>query len=198
MYTFTLLFFAFSWMQPLWPYEHALHSSLTVISLALLWHYANKHTLNNHEFFLICFFIIMHCIAARWLYSNVPYDSWLKNLTGFSIQQTMGWKRNHFDRLIHFLYGLCLTPALFQHFKRLYTANLRHAMLFAICFIMISSLFYEWFEWMISLILSDKDTESYNGQQGDMWDAHKDMLLATIGALIWIPFYSKAKQNNHV
>ena len=29
--------------------------------------------------------------------------------------------------------------------------------------------------------------ESYNGQQGDVWDAHADMLLATVGALLVWP-----------
>ncbi len=32
--------------------------------------------------------------------------------------------------------------------------------------------------------LSPEDAENYNGQQGDIWDAHQDMLLATVGAII--------------
>ena len=39
--------------------------------------------------------------------------------------------------------------------------------------------------------------ESYNGQQGDMWDAHKDMALAMIGSMIswFIITFSKRKEN---
>jgi len=33
--------------------------------------------------------------------------------------------------------------------------------------------------------------EAYNGQQGDIWDAHADMLLATIGALLLWPMARK-------
>ena len=51
-------------------------------------------------------------------------------------------------------------------------------------FIMASSLFYEWIEWLIAIGLSPEEAEKYNGQQGDIWDAHKDMLLATIGGII--------------
>ncbi len=33
--------------------------------------------------------------------------------------------------------------------------------------------------------MSPEAAEKYNGQQGDMWDAHKDMLMATIGTIIY-------------
>jgi uncharacterized membrane protein YjdF len=28
-------------------------------------------------------------------------------------------------------------------------------------------------------------------QQGDMWDAHKDMLMATLGSAAWTWFYAR-------
>jgi putative membrane protein len=58
----------------------------------------------------------------------------------------------------------------------------RQAFVLAVMAIMCSSLLYEWLEWAIALTLSPKAAESYNGQQGDIWDAHADMLLATLGA----------------
>jgi putative membrane protein len=36
---------------------------------------------------------------------------------------------------------------------------------------------------MLSIVLSPEDAESYNGQQGDYWDAQKDMALAFVGSL---------------
>lgn len=54
---------------------------------------------------------------------------------------------------------------------------------------MASSLIYEWVEWLIALGLSPEDAENYNGQQGDIWDAHMDMLLATLGAMLMGCFY---------
>ncbi|MDN5691483.1 MAG: DUF2238 domain-containing protein, partial [Acinetobacter sp.] len=51
-------------------------------------------------------------------------------------------------------------------------------------FVMATSLFYEWIEWWIAIGLSPEEAENYNGQQGDIWDAHKDMFLATIGAIM--------------
>ena len=42
---------------------------------------------------------------------------------------------------------------------------------------------YELFEWSLAITLSEEAAENYNGQQGDAWDAHKDMALASLGAL---------------
>ena len=46
------------------------------------------------------------------------------------------------------------------------------------------SLVYEWIEWLIAIGLSPEEAENYNGQQGDVWDAHKDMWIATLGSII--------------
>jgi putative membrane protein len=50
--------------------------------------------------------------------------------------------------------------------------------------ILATSLLYELFEYGLTLTLAPEMADSYNGQQGDIWDAHKDMALATIGALM--------------
>ena len=54
----------------------------------------------------------------------------------------------------------------------------------AVMAVMCTSLVYEWAEWGIALMLSPDAAEAYNGQQGDVWDAQKDMALASLGALI--------------
>lgn len=48
---------------------------------------------------------------------------------------------------------------------------------------------YEMFEWLITVVMSPATADSYNGQQGDMWDAQKDMALALIGSTIAALFY---------
>jgi putative membrane protein len=121
------------------------------------------------------------------LYSNVPYDQWMQALTGWSPQQAFGWQRNNFDRLIHLLYGVCFAPALLHYFRQRWPLGPHQAFVLAVMTVMCSSLVYEWLEWAIALALSPEAAESYNGQQGDIWDAHADMLLATLGALVAWP-----------
>ncbi|WP_414715966.1 DUF2238 domain-containing protein [Stenotrophomonas rhizophila] len=190
-----LAVFAASWIQPLWPLEQTLHSSLTVIGLVALWWVDRRRGLGNGAFAAICGFIAIHCIAARWLYSNVPYDAWLQAALHWSPNATFGWQRNHFDRLIHFLYGVCFTPALLQLARHAWPAlRIGQAFTLAVMVVMCSSLAYEWLEWGIALLLSPEAAEAYNGQQGDMWDAHADMLLATLGSLLVWPMAQRSTQ----
>ncbi|MCC7635159.1 DUF2238 domain-containing protein [Stenotrophomonas rhizophila] len=183
-----LAVFAASWIDPQWPLEQTLHSTLTVLGLAALWWVDRRWTLGSGAFAAICAFIAIHCIAARWLYSNVPYDAWLQAALHWSPNAAFGWQRNHFDRLIHFLYGVCFTPALVQLARHAWPAlRLGQAFSLAVMVVMCSSLVYEWFEWGIALLLSPEAAESYNGQQGDLWDAHADMLLATLGSVLAWP-----------
>ncbi len=185
--TLTLLVFLATWVRPNWPYEQALHSSLTVLGLAALWLYARKNPIRDRNFALVCVFIAVHCIAARWLYSFVPYDAWIKTALGFSFQETLGWRRNHFDRLVHVVYGVCMMPALMEYFRTRYTQDVRRSFVLALSAVMVTGLLYEWFEWGVALVMAPEYAEAYNGQQGDMWDAHKDMLVAVLGALAWLP-----------
>jgi len=190
-----LAVFAASWIQPLWPLEQTLHSSLTVIGLVALWWVDRRWGLGNGAFAAICGFIAIHCIAARWLYSNVPYDAWLQAALHWSPNAAFGWQRNHFDRLIHFLYGVCFTPALLQLARHAWPAlRIGQAFTLAVMVVMCSSLAYEWLEWGIALLLSPEAAEAYNGQQGDMWDAHADMLLATLGSLLVWPMAQRSVQ----
>lgn len=50
------------------------------------------------------------------------------------------------------------------------------------------SALYEIFEWLLTIVAADDTADYYNGQQGDPWDAQKDMALAqlgSLGAIIW-------------
>ena len=184
----TLAVFAGSWIAPRWPLEQGMHSSLTVVGLGWLWWHDRRWPLRPTHFALICAFIVAHCIGARWLYSYVPYDAWLQTATGWSPAQAFGWHRNHFDRFIHLIYGLCFTPAVWHWLRQRWPSlSVGHAFTVTVMLIMCTSLLYEWLEWGIALTMSPEAAESYNGQQGDVWDAHADMLLATVGALLVWP-----------
>ena len=90
---------------------------------------------------------------------------------------------------------MAATKDLIMHW---YKFNLKQALLVAFLSIQAFSMIYELFEWGIAVSLSEGMAESYNGQQGDMWDAHKDMGLAMIGSMIaWIiiGFQSVRKKN---
>jgi putative membrane protein len=179
-----LAVFAVSWIRPLWPVEQAMHASIAVVGMAWLWVHDRRWPLTVGAFAAICAFLAVHSLAARWLYSNVPYDAWFQAAIGWSPQAAFGWQRNHADRFIHLLYGLCFAPALFGYVRARWHPTRAASLGLVLLLVMASSLVYEWLEWGVALTLAPGQAEAYNGQQGDVWDAHMDMLLATVGALV--------------
>ncbi|MFC4857981.1 DUF2238 domain-containing protein [Actinophytocola glycyrrhizae] len=176
---------AATWWAPPWPAEQALHSSLTVVALGGLWWVHRRIGLPARVWTWALVFLTLHTIAARWLYSSVPYDDWTGGLFGFRLSEVFGWERNHFDRLVHFAYGLCLAMAL----------RLRPVR--ALEVVLATSALYELFEWGIAELLAPGTAEAYNGQQGDMWDAHKDMALAALGALVAVVVHTVRRTPRH-
>ncbi|WP_086667631.1 DUF2238 domain-containing protein [Lentzea kentuckyensis] len=161
---------AVTWIDPPWPAEQALHSSLTAVALVALW--LLRKRLDTAQWAWALLFLALHTIAARWIYSFVPYDDWTQALFGVRLSEVFDWDRNHFDRLVHFAYGVCLTAVLRQKWLR------------SLEIVLATSAAYELLEWAIAMTLAPEVAEAYNGQQGDMWDAHADMALAALGALV--------------
>lgn len=171
-------------IQPLELESYLLHQVGTVFMLVVLIISMKKIGINFSSFCLYLLFLFIHIVAAHYLYSYVPYNEWLKSLFHFDLNQVMGWSRNMYDRLVHFAYGLLLYPFFLRGFQVWFpTAKPLTLFLLVIQFVMASSMLYELLEWGLSIGLSPEDAENYNGQQGDMWDAHKDMFLATIGSI---------------
>lgn len=172
-------------INPLEYPSYMLHQIGTVLMLVALFFCLKKIGLSFSSFLLYILFLIIHVIAAHYLYSYVPYNDWSIQYLHFDLNQAMGWSRNMFDRFVHFFYGLFLYPFFYRLFQ-VWLPNLKPSVLFilVIQFVIATSLVYEWIEWWLAIGLSPEEAENYNGQQGDVWDAHKDMFLATIGAII--------------
>ncbi|MDO5542366.1 MAG: DUF2238 domain-containing protein [Acinetobacter sp.] len=177
-------------IQPLEFESYLLHQAGTVFMLAALLIAFKKVGLSFSSFVLYLIFLLIHIVGAHYLYSYVPYNDWILHSFGFNLDQSMGWSRNMYDRFVHLAYGVLLYPVLLRLFEIWFPKSKPIVLyLLVIQFIMASSLIYEWVEWLIALGLSPEDAENYNGQQGDIWDAHMDMLLATIGTMLMGCFY---------
>jgi putative membrane protein len=185
-------------IQPLELFSYVLHQVGTAFMLLVLLICFKKIGLTYFSFALYLLFLLIHIIGAHYLYSYVPYNEWIKQLFNFDLNQAMGWTRNMYDRLVHIAFGLLLYP-FFYRLLQVWLPTLKPRVLFllVIQFVITTSLVYEWIEWWIAIGLSPEEAENYNGQQGDIWDAHKDILLATIGAIItgMICLFKAAKHN---
>lgn len=168
------------------PYlqELVLQHVPTVLVVAGLIAARRRRWLSRQSESLVLLFMTLHVLGARYLYSYVPYDDWSYWLVGQSISSRFGFTRNHYDRLVHFAYGLLLvSPAREVLTRRLKTAG-RGGEWLALQLILATGAVYEIAEWLVAVTFAPDWAEHYNGQQGDVWDAQKDMALAAVGAVV--------------
>ena len=107
-------------------------------------------------------------------------------LLGVSLSEVFGFQRNHYDRVVHFSYGLLLAVPV-QEFERRYLrlSNIMSSLL-ALEFILATSAAYELIELLVAVVFTPRWAEQFLGQQGDIFDAQKDTALATAGAVVSI------------
>ena len=140
--------------------------------------------LSRISYTLVFVFLCLHVLGSHYTYSLTPYDEWFQTIIGFSVDEAMGFKRNHYDRMIHFAYGLLLAYPLRELFIRIANVKGFWGYLFPLVITISSSAIYELVEWGAAEIFGEDIGIAYLGTQGDVWDAQKDMALASLGAFI--------------
>lgn len=182
-------------IHPLEMPAYLLHQVGTLFAVGTILWLTYKQYVSRTSFALSIIFLLIHVLGAHYLYSYVPYNDWGKQLFDVDLNAYFGWSRNMYDRLVHLSYGLLLYQLIFDCFSVwLPRARRGQIALLVIQFVMASSMFYELIEWLVAIGMSPKDAENYNGQQGDMWDAHKDMAIATVGSIVaWLITVVKQK-----
>jgi putative membrane protein len=131
---------------------------------------------------LIAVHICVLCVGGHYTYARVPVFDWLRSI--------FGWQRNEFDRLGHFLQGF--VPALIARevllcFKILARENWLPFLVLSICLAI--SACYELLEWLAAT-MTGAAANDFIGSQGDVWDTQADMLMALIGAVCALVFFS--------
>jgi len=171
-------------IAPLYRHDWMLENFLAVLFMAVLALSWRRFPLSRVSYTLIFIFLCLHEVGAHYTYAEVPYNEWTETLFGRSLNDVMGWQRNHFDRLVHFSYGLLLAYPVREVFLRI--ANVRGfwGYFLPLDITMSTSMMFELFEWGAATVFGGDLGMAYLGTQGDVWDAHKDMALASLGALI--------------
>ncbi|MEA3289312.1 MAG: DUF2238 domain-containing protein [Campylobacterota bacterium] len=152
-----------------------------IISFTLTY---KRYPLSKTSLTLIFIFLCLHEIGAHYTYAKVPYDLWIENTFNSSLNHLLGWERNHFDRLAHFLYGLLIFYPLREIILKLINIQKFWGYFIPLNIIISTSVIFELFEWAAAEIFGGELGIAYLGTQGDVWDAHKDMLMSLVGASI--------------
>jgi putative membrane protein len=180
--------FALEWtalaINPRYRHDWALENVLTVALVAALALAHGRLRLSRASYTALFAFLSLHTLGAHYTYSEVPYDEWARALTGHSISGLFGWKRNHFDRLVHFAYGLLLVFPIREILVRFAGARGVWSYYLPLATTVSTSADYELIEWGAAVAFGGELGTAYLGTQGDVWDAQKDMILAALGALL--------------
>lgn len=170
-------------LAPLYRHDWLLENVLPLIAVPLLIATYRWQRFSNRAYTLLFVFMALHAVGAHYTYAKVPYDDWLQWLTGQRLNDLLGLQRNHFDRLVHFLYGALLFRAFFELFAP--HINGRGWRYLLVCgFLMAHAGIYEVIEWAAAAVFGGDLGVAYLGTQGDEWDAQRDMALAMGGTLL--------------
>jgi putative membrane protein len=177
-------------IRPPHPGDFLLEHAFTVAFVIFLCWNHTRFRLSNLSYTLIFVFLCLHVVGAHYTYAEVPYEQWLRALGGwfgaddFSLRALFGFERNHYDRLVHFSFGLTMAYPVRELFIRIVQVRGFWGYYLPLDVMMSFSLIYELIEWGVAEIVAGDIGPSYLGTQGDVWDAQKDMALATLGGLI--------------
>jgi putative membrane protein len=180
---FGVVFVVSGW-SPRYRADWLLENVLVLVVLPGLVVSHSRLPLSKLSYTALFIFFCLHEIGAHYTYSEVPYDEWTRALFGFELGPLLGWERNHFDRLVHFLFGLLVVYPVREVCLRVADVRGVWGYLFPMLVVMSSSLLFEMFEWGAALLFGGDLGMAYLGTQGDVWDSHKDSFLATLGAAI--------------
>jgi len=164
--------------------DWVLENVLLMLGAAVLLITRKRLPLSGISYTMILVFFILHIIGAHYTYAEVPYDAAFKDLTGTSFNELVGWKRNNYDRVVHFSYGLLLAYPIRELFLRVADVRGFWGYFLPLDLTMSSSMLYELIEWLSAEAFGSGLGAAFLGSQGDQWDAQKDMALASLGALI--------------
>jgi putative membrane protein len=149
---------------------------------------ATVRRLRFSDFAYTCLFLflVLHSVGAHYTYSEVPYDRAFEQLTGRTLNELLGWERNHYDRVVHFAYGLLITPLALELYDAVAPPRSLWRWLLPLLFMVSHSVIYEVVEWAAATVFGGDLGVAYLGTQGDVWDAQKDMTLAAAGSVLAI------------
>lgn len=175
-----LVFFAVLAVEPVSRTVWIAEVIPVVIVFGLLVGTYARFRFSNTAYALMAFWMFWHTIGGHYTFANVPFD-WFSEL--------IGSERNHFDRIGHFAVGFYAFAAaewlLRKGHCRYWLANL-----FSLLLIMGIAAAYEIIEWWYAVLEGGDAGIEFLGSQGDIWDAQKDMLADTLGAVFALLLYA--------
>lgn len=145
-----------------------------------------KHQFSDLSYLLITIYLCLHIYGAKYTYAENPFGYWLKD--------ALHWQRNHYDRIVHFSFGFLLAYPMRELFLNYFKFPTWVGWALPIEITLSISAFYELIEWGVAGVFFPAQGDAYLGTQGDIWDAQKDIFMATLGAILATTIVSVIKK----
>jgi putative membrane protein len=170
------IYWVYGWLYCINLEDWIIENLLVVICLSILVATRNWHRFSDVSYLCIFIFVMLHLYGAFYAYTHNNFGAWLKS--EFHL-----W-RNPYDRIVHFSFGLLLAYPFRELLINKFRASARLAWLIPIEIAFSFGTIFELIEWGVAASTDKETGESYVATQGDVWDAHKDIALAAVGAAV--------------
>jgi putative membrane protein len=164
-----------------------LENFLTIIFVVFLSVTYRRYQFSDLSYLLICVYLCLHVYGAKYTYAENPFGYWL--------QDTFHLARNHYDRIVHFSFGFLLAYPMREACLNWLKFPVWVSWALPIEITLSISGLYELVEWAVADLFFPAQGGAYLGTQGDIWDAQKDMALATLGAILATTIVSVIKKS---
>jgi putative membrane protein len=177
---FTAIWIALA-VAPWFRQDWLLENVIVFVAVPLFVATCPRLRFSNLAYTCIFVFLVLHEVGAHYTYSEVPWREWL---AAIGVGDGLPAGRNHYDRFVHFCYGLLMLPVARDLFAARASPQGLWRWLMPLLFVMSHSVVYELIEWLAAETFGGDLGMAYLGTQGDVWDAQKDMALAAAGAFV--------------
>jgi putative membrane protein len=176
MLLWLVLLWVITAIDPRYPRDWLLENLLVFFYGFLLLVTYRRFAFSNLSYALFTVFLSLHLIGAHYTYAETP--------PGFWIQELFDLQRNHYDRIVHFSFGLLIAYPFRELLLRAAGLRVSWSYLLSVTVVLAFSNFYEIIEAITAEVVSPDLGTAYLGTQGDIWDAQKDAFVAFIGSII--------------
>lgn len=165
--------FLFSAIEPLSRAVWLAEIIPAALIFGVIWTVSRNYRFSNTAYLLMFVWLSLHTVGAKYTFAEVPFD-WFNQL--------IGSERNNFDRVAHFSIGLYAYP-IAEYLIDKKKVGFGIATSYSLFAIMALAAGYEIIEWWYAALAGGDEGIAFLGSQGDIWDAQKDMLMDTLGAI---------------
>jgi len=171
-----LTYWIYGWIYCIDLQDWIVENLLVEFALSILFFSRKWYQFSDLSYFCIFLFVLLHLYGAFYAYTQNAFGAWL--------QSTFELWRNPYDRIVHFSFGLFMAYPFRELLLNKFKVSPRVSWLLPIEIAFSFGTLFELIEWGVSVVTTKETGETYVATQGDVWDAHKDILLAAIGAAI--------------